>query len=239
MKLRRVNIAERILHARNKRIPELELIETVREIFDQERAKEEKIMQALQEDLDFSTNHFEFDLMESSRIFHYSDIEKICIHYRLRFLNTSLFKGDLPYEAIMKIKELEKQHNISLKGFKIVAPASLLKLENADDPLLFVPVSNDYYYLIHTWGRDLHPLRKLLMWPFRYLENFMLTLLVLSVALTALVPIGMFSKEPTTTEFFMLLFFMFKWVTGLALFYGFKNGKNFSSAIWRSKYYNG
>lgn len=215
------------------------MVETVREIFDQEFTKEEKIIQALQEDLDFSTNHFDFDLMESSRIFHISDIEKICIHYRLRFLNNSYFKGNLPYEAVIRIKELEKQHNISLKGFKIMAPASLLKLENADDPLLFAPISNDYFYLIHSWGRDLHPLRKIFMWPFRHLENFMLTLLVLSVALTSLVPIGMFSKEPSTTEFIMLLFFMFKWVCGLALFYGFKNGKNFSSAVWRSKYYNG
>ena len=114
----------------------------------------------------------------------------------------------------------------------------MFKLENADDPLLFAPIGNQYFYLIHSWGRDLHPLRKLFMWAFRQLENFMLFLFVMSFFLASLIPQGMFSKEQTTTEFIIIFFFMFKWVTGLAIFYGFKFGKNFSADIWQSKYYN-
>lgn len=239
MKLRRTNIAEKILQSRNTRIKERDLLEKVRDIFSKNDEKDRVILDTLQDDDDsIDHNPFDPDLLEINRIFHISDIEKICIDYRLRFLNSALYKMDLPYEAIIRIKEVERKHDISLKGFKIMAPATVFKLQNADDPLLFAPIGNQYYYLIHSWGRDLHPLRKLFMWPFRQMENFMLFLLVISLFLTSLIPSGMFSEEQTTTEFVILFFFMFKWVTGLAIFYGFKYGKNFSSDIWRSRYFN-
>lgn len=239
MKLQRVNIAEKILQNRKRRIAEQEILELVQNIYREEALREEEIISTLQDEEDFSaSNPFDPDKLEANRIFHLDDIEKICIEYRLRFLNSALFKAELPYEALIKIKEVEKEHNISLKGFKIMAPASAFKLENADDPLLFAPIGNQYFYLIHSWGRDLHPLRKVLMWPFRHFENFMGFLLVLSFLLTSLIPEGMFSLNQNTTEFIILFFFMFKWTTGLAIFYGFKYGKNFSSAIWNSTYFN-
>ena len=99
-----------------------------------------------------STNNFEIGALETNRVYHIDDIKKICISYRLRFLNSQLFKADLPYEAIQNIKDLEKTHETSLSGFKIMAPSKLFKLANADDPLLFAPIENGYYYLIHKWG---------------------------------------------------------------------------------------
>ncbi|MCM4159575.1 hypothetical protein FHG64_16290 [Antarcticibacterium flavum] len=238
MKLRPTHIPDKILEARRKRIPEEVLLAQVREIFEKQAGLDMEITNRLQDGDGNDSNDFDLDKLESHRIFHLSDIEKTCIEYRLRFLNSAYFKAKMPYEAISRIKELEKQHHTTLRGFRIMAPATLFKLENADDPLLFAPIGNDYYYLIHSWGKDLHPFRKLLMWPFRQLENFMFFLLLLSLFLTFLVPQGMFSPQQTTTEFFIIFFFMFKWVTALAIFYGFKFGKNFSSAIWQSKYYN-
>jgi hypothetical protein len=92
--------------------------------------------------------------------------------------------------------------------------------------------------LIHSWGKDLHPFRKLMMWPFKQIENFVVLLLLISLVLTFLVPQGMFGQTYTTTESILIFLFMFKWMAGLAIFYGFKKGKNFSEAIWRSKFYN-
>jgi len=238
MKLRRTNIPEKILELRNKRIPEAALMDEVQSILDKESAKDEIILKAMQENCEDESNHFYFDLLSTNKIFHISDIEKICITYRLRFLNSSLFKGELPYEAISKIKQLEEEHKISLKAYKIMAPSQFFKLKNADDPLLFAPIGNQYYYLIHSWGRDLHPLRKLMMWPFKHLENFIVLLLLLSLVFTALIPDGMFSPHQTTSQFLLLYLFMFKWISGLAIFFGFKKGMNFSSATWNSKYFN-
>jgi len=238
MILRRTNIQEQIFKFRNKRITEAALLDEVQSIFDKEGLKDEKILDALQENCEDESNQFYFDLLLTDKIFHISDIEKICINYRLRFLNTSCFKGELPYEAISKIKQLEEEHKTSLKGYKIMAPAKFFRLKNADDPLSFAPIGNQYYYLIHSRGRDFHPLRKLMMWPFKHLENFIILLLLLSLILTAPIPDGMFSPHQTTGQFLLIYLFIFKWISRLAIFFGFKKGKNFSSAIWKSKYFN-
>jgi len=184
-----------------------------------------------------TSNQFNFDLLDASRIYHISQIGKICIDYRLRFLDAKLFKGDIPKEAYHEIADLEAKHGTEINQFKMIAPAKLFKLENADDPILLASMGNGYYYFIHQWGNDLHPLRKITMWPVKTFENFMISLFVISALATFLVPSGLLS-ENNTTEKIMLFMFMIKWMGTIALYYGFAKGKNFSSAIWQSKYFN-
>lgn len=183
-------------------------------------------------------NKFNVEFLEHSRIYHIDDIKNICIDYRLRFLDSKFFKGKLPIEAISKIKDLEKIHNIELKGFKIIAPSKLFKLEDKDDPLLFAPIGNGYHYLIHKWGNDLLPMRKLLVWPFKNIANLTVLVFFISYMVTMLIPEGLFSKSNSTTDFLIINFFMFKCIAAVVIFYGFALGKNFSPAIWNSKYFN-
>ena len=118
--------------------------------------------------LDIKTkNSFDFDQLESHRIYHLDQIREVCIDYRLRFLDIKYFKNDLPESAHQAINKIETDHGTVLANFKVMAPSVLFRLERKDDPLLFVPIGNNYYYLVHKWGNDLHPLRKLLMWPFK------------------------------------------------------------------------
>ena len=183
-------------------------------------------------------NKFEFDLLDTSRIYHLDQIRDICIDYRLRFLDLSYFRPKLPEEATLAIAELEGAHNTRLEGMKILAPSRLFKLEDKDDPLLFVPMGNNYFYLIHKWGNDLHPLRRLLVWPFKNIANLTLCVLLFSYLLTLLVPDGLFSKNNSAAEFWIIFFFMFKSVAAIVIYYGFAMGKNFNPAIWNSKYFN-
>ena len=183
-------------------------------------------------------NNFNIDLLDHSRIFHINEIKQICIDYRLRFLDTKYFKGNIPAEALSKIKTLEKEHDLKMKGFKIIAPSKLFKLEDKDDPLLFAPIGNGYHYLVHQWGNDLHPLRKVLMWPFKGMVNLSVLVLLLSFFVTLLIPEGLFSKSNSTAEFWIINFFMFKCIASVVIFYGFALGKNFNPEIWNSKYFN-
>lgn len=237
-KLPGTNLEQKLLETRNKRTSEKKILDQVSAILQIVQERDNQILNTLRNEEEALSNSLNPSLLHSKNIFHLSDIEKICIDYRLRFLDTKYFKADIPYEALIKIKLLEKEHKIKLQGFKIIAPAKLFKLENADDPILMAPIGNDYFYKIHKWGNDLHPFRRLLMWPYKTLEHFALVLLVISFLLALIVPDGMFSPQQSTTEFLMIFFFIFKWICGLAIFYGFKKGKNFSSAIWRSKFYN-
>jgi len=181
-------------------------------------------------------NHFDFDLLETNRIYHLSSIQKVCVNYRLRFLDLRYFKSPLPKEAKAKIEALEGIHNTSLTDLKIMAPSALFRLESTDDPLLFVPLGNDYFYLIHKWGNDLKPLRRIRMWPFKNIWNLLLLILGLSFLATELTPLSLFTKQTDGTTYWMLLFFMFKALASIVLFYGFALGKNFNPAIWNSKY---
>ena len=169
---------------------------------------------------------------------HLSHIRSICIDYRLRFLDSKYFKGDLPPRAISEVKRLEKLHDTELGGFKILAPSKLFKLEDKDDPILFAPIGNGYYYLIHKWGKDLHPLRRILVWPFKNIVNLAAVVLLISFLITLMVPQGLFSKTGSAAEFWIVFFFMFKSIAAVVIFYGFALGKNFNPAIWNSKYYN-
>ncbi|MEO0901216.1 MAG: hypothetical protein AAFY00_04060, partial [Bacteroidota bacterium] len=197
-----------------------------------------KITEALGSSKAIDTNDFVFDLLETDRIYHIDQIKKICIDYRLRFLDSRYFKGQIPQKAFDKIKQMELEHNIEMKGFKIMAPSKLFKLEDKDDPLLFAPIGNGYFYLIHKWGNDLSPFRKLLVWPFKSIVNLTLFTLVISYFATLLVPNGLFSKNDSATEFWIIYFFMFKCIASVVIFYGFALGKNFNPAIWNSKYFN-
>ncbi len=183
-------------------------------------------------------NDFIFDKLATERIYHIDSIKKLCVDYRLRFLHTKYFKGNFPQKTLKEITRLETVHNIQMTGFKIVAPSKLFKLENADDPLLFAPIGNGYYYLIDKWGNDLHPLRKLMMLPFKNFENMVAFVVLLSLLVTWMVPNGLFSKEQGAMEFWMIFFFMFKAIGAVVIFYGFALGKNFNTAIWDSRFFN-
>lgn len=183
-----------------------------------------------------SFNSFVFEKLDSNKIYSINTIKSVCIDYRLRFLDIKYFKNKLPNEVFQKIKSLEKTHNTNIGDFKIMAPSALFRLEKTDDPLLFVPLGNNYYYLVHKWGNDLHPFRKLIMWPFKNIWNLLFTILLFSFLVTEITPLTLFTKTPNTSSYWMLLFFMFKAIASVVLYFGFALGKNFNPAIWNNKY---
>lgn len=183
-----------------------------------------------------SFNSFDFEKLDSNKIYSINTIKSVCIDYRLRFLDIKYFKNKLPNEVFQKIKSLEKTHITNIGDFKIMAPSALFRLEKTDDPLLFVPLGNNYYYLVHKWGNDLHPFRKLIMWPFKNIWNLLFTILLFSFLVTEITPLTLFTKTPNTSSYWMLLFFMFKAIASVVLYFGFALGKNFNPAIWNNKY---
>ncbi|MCK0192792.1 hypothetical protein [Arenibacter sp. F20364] len=236
MLMRRTNIQEKLILAKKRDKSADEILNEVNDLLAKEHDTLKRIEGNMKRKDSVISNDFEFDLLETAGIYHVRHIKKIAVDYRLRFLDSHYFKGDIPPEAISKIKNLEKTHGLELKGFKILAPSKLFKLKDKDDPILFAPIGNDYYYLIHKWGRDLHPLRKILMWPFKNLVNLIALVVGISYLVTLLVPNGLFSKESSSFQFWVIFFFMFKCISSIVIFYGFALGKNFNPAIWNSKY---
>ena len=71
-------------------------------------------------------NNFDLDLLNKQKIFHLDHIKKICIDYRLRFLDIKYFKNDLPNDAI---KEIDK--NLISNRAGRISSDDLLKTKEA------------------------------------------------------------------------------------------------------------
>ena len=236
MLLKKTNIEEKLSQAKTKFGDPDKILDEVYHILYKEDGRGSPGKSYLKTSDQVTSNCFDFDLLETNKIYHISQIKEICIDYRLRFLDVKYFKGNLPLEAISKIKHLEKRHNTVIQGFKIMAPSKLFKLKDKDDPLLFAPIGNKYYYLVHKWGNDLHPLRKLLMWPFKSIINLTFLVLMASYLISLLIPHGLFSKSGSAAQFLIIFFFIFKSIAAVVIFYGVALGKNFNPAIWSNKY---
>ena len=179
------------------------------------------------------------DKIDSNRLFHVDQIRKICIDYRLRFLDFNFFKGGVPDEAYTKLKEFELNHPDLDLNIKMMAPTKLFQLENYDDPLMFVSLGNNYYYLIHKWGNDMSYFRKMFMWPFKNIYNILIYIAIISLLFTTFVPDGIFFyKNNPEIQFFVVFLFMFKSLAAIFIYFGFAMGKNFNENIWNSKFYN-
>jgi len=231
-----VNLQEQLAKAR-RRAADAEILASVAAILEANESQRDKITKKLRGGSNVKSNLLQFDLLETDRIFHLSHIRKVCIDYRLRFLASNLFKHAFPEEAVTQIRELEKLHGTELGGFRIVAPTKAFHLENYYDPMLFVPIGNDYYYLVHQWGDDLKVLRKWLVWPMRNVGTFTLLCLAISVFVTMLFPLNKLGEHIPMATIIVFLF-AFKSVFAVMMFGFFMRGRKFSAQMWNSKYFN-
>ena len=72
---------------------------------------------------------FDPSKIESNRLFYLDDIKKICIDYRLRFLDFDYFKGKVPQEAYDKLKNFKINNpNLDIK-IMMMAPSKLFELK--------------------------------------------------------------------------------------------------------------
>ena len=157
-----LNLQNTLRKDRDKHISSEDLKDIIQAIFDQKEAVKSRVKSTLETPNKSYVNTLTFDALDFDKIFHIDSIKKLCVNYRLRFLDTHLFKGEYPKELYRIIPNLENDHKIQLKDFKIMAPSKLFRLKTKEDPLLFVPIGNGYYYLVHKWGDDLKSYRKIL-----------------------------------------------------------------------------
>ena len=231
-----VNLQKELANART-RFDDKRLLASVSEILAENQNQREKILKKLKSGSPVKSNLFQFDLLETDRIFHIAHIRKVCIDYRLRFLESAMFRHAFPQGAVTQIRELEKSHGTELGGFRSVAPTTACHLENYYDPMLFVPIGNDYYYLVHQWGNDLKASRKWLVWPFRNVGTFTLFCLVISVFVTMMFPLNKLGEHIKMATVIVFLF-AFKSVFAVLMYGFFMGGRKFNAQMWNSKYYN-
>ena len=231
-----LNLQNALRKDRDKHISSEDLKVMIQAIFDQKEAVKSRVKSTLETPNKSYVNTLTFDALDFDKIFHIDSIKKLCINYRLRFLDTHLFKGEYPKELYSIIPNLENDHKIQLKDFKIMAPSKLFRLKTKEDPLLFVPIGNGYYYLVHKWGDDLKSYRRILVWPFKNINTLIFTSIILSLLSTA-IGSALFN-DFSDTQLLVIFIFNIKTFVFVTFYLLFMMRKNFNESIWNSKYKN-
>ena len=202
----------------------------------------------------FTGDNIEWEQLEKEygQVFTIDQIEKLAIDYRLRFLNSNSFIGDMDRQVTAKIKEFSKETNTSLdeqtlrKKFYILSVPSSFSLQKvkatrfdewkerrrlaALDPVLFYQIDETHYRLIHQWGKEFTAWRRLLGYRWRNQNTFRTTtffflLPILAMGIGIVFP-GAIWLHPFLTSFLLLVVAgLFAWIGNL---YVLKEGGTFS-----------
>jgi hypothetical protein len=237
-----INLLDELNLAENNPTDASGVLTFVNELLEKEALHEQNILNALSQEPSLQEVASATWFPEKS-IYSIESIEEVAVKFRLRFLESFYFKTEIPQEAISRIKTIEKQHNITLKQFYVLAPAKHFKLSDCnDDPLLFIPLDNGKFHLIHQWGKDMRWYKKWLSFPLRNLTTLIFSLLVISVGISALLPSTAFASGSTTGFFSMGRIVFFLWLNLLIAasvsYIWFAFHYSFSTQNWRSKFFN-
>lgn len=136
-------------------------------------------------------------------IYTIDQIKTLCIKYQLRFLSSRIYKGTLPLETISKLKQFSKETNTGIDEhslrtkFFIIAPVEEFNVthlsERAEkerirrelDPVLFYKIDNEHYRMIHKWGNDFSPMRRIkgILFKSENNHNYIMSSFVISIGL--------------------------------------------------------
>lgn len=235
------------LDKEEKGATEASLINAVNEILVDSVKRDRQLVDRLYGNSISSNSSHSISIPDTDRVYSEETIQAVCTKFRLRFLGTKLFKGEIPYEALQKIRNFESEHGTEASAFKIMAPANRFRLKDStSDPLLFADLGNGSYHLLHQWGNDLAWYKKLTFFPLRNMYTLAITALLIGFFLALLVPAkSLLSDSIGTISIARIVYFKFfasfilaglVFVTGLII--GIVSIRDFSENVWNSRFFN-
>lgn len=146
-------------------------------------SKDRELLQALAPSSQLMRNEQEYAELQQLKklddqygeVYTLNQIKTIAVKYRLRFLESKKFKGNMDVNALFKLKEFCSKHNISMDKwniaakFFILAPKEMFHLDKPIniDPILFYKIDETNYRVIHNWGGEFNASRALMNWRLR------------------------------------------------------------------------
>ncbi|MGP8214811.1 MAG: hypothetical protein ACLQQ4_04535 [Bacteroidia bacterium] len=180
-------------------------------------------------------------LLDKNNIFSNDDIKRVCIQYRLRFLDYNLFDNEeLPRDAVEIIKNLEKETGKEAVGLKMLTSSRFFKSKDVNHvPVLLAQLDENNFYLIHKQAEGYSWFRKWASFPFRNIWALLLTLVVVGLPLMFIIPALLFRSAQEIHYYQMLYLAAFTIYTlFISVFGGFTFYKKFSIKCWNSSYSN-
>ena len=237
--IKNIHISEALLLEKQKTFKQEEgLVEEAKRLLLAERFTEKNILQHLTSYIQ-SFEYLDENDLDEKKIFRKEEIKNCCTYYRLKFLDSQLFHGEFPYEALLKIKDLNRLHRKDMKHFKILSTAGAFTHNDAKQgALLFAQTICGNYYLIHHWGEKIKWNRKITHFPLRNFESLFICVLLFTLLFTLITPTTMITSDThVQQEYFNMyriaLFFHFFILTAsMVVFRFFAHRLYFSSNEW-------
>ena len=183
---------------------------------------------------------FRWNELTAAEVFSLNEIRNLCLTYRLRFLPGNHFKSEIPTDAALKVKQIERKLGREVHNFYIAAPTKMFRLENCeDDPLLFIQLSDRYFYLVYQWGKDMIWYKPITALPLRNHYTLATTLAIVSIILAFCIPINKLFSLGDTSELLArasFSFWIFLSLSGLVTCIGLRYFKNVSCMEWNSPF---
>ena len=239
----KVNLEEELKTLRKRENAKSEaVLASFKHLFKAEWEYDQEILSRLNQGA-LNSNLIEPRKLDQSRIYSLKEIKRLCIEYRLRFLSTKYFKKNFPADALAEIKKTEEIAGDKIEAFAMIAPSAMFKLEDSNkDPLLFAPLSDGRFYLIHKWGSDLSSSRKILAWPSKTLVNLLISISVLSLFLAAIIPNEWLvnTENASYFNFYRIAFVGFNAIffSGVISYFWLVLNQKFSVEAWNSSTFN-
>ena len=232
-----INLLEEMANAQIE-FEQSSLINEVKSLLESDSSNEISIADRISKGITLPEEQFGWiKKLDETRKYNAESIEKICIRFRLRFLESDLFKGDIPSEAIREVKRIESSIGTTFSTFKIIAPQERFNLKDSTkDPILMAELPNGQFYYIFQWGDDMKWYEEILKYPFRHIGALAATSSAIGLLVAILVPSQF---EAVHSEFFFR-FFMFSMTTclimTLSVITAIMYSKDFSENVWNSKF---
>lgn len=230
---------EQVLKREKRRTSrEDQLLAEAQKVLIRNKLREKNILSNLR----FYNTSFEFlddDEVEAAKLYSQAQIRSACKKLHLRFLPSQAFEGEVPYEAVLKIAELDKLYKKELKHFRILSTREFFADKNCThQAMLFAQTLYGGYYHIHTWGRHLSPARRWKYFVLRNFESLLAVLVAVSLIECLLIPDRYLSTDTRATYFSMYrmaaFFHLFILNTGLTIFFLFAFHLSFAENNWDS-----
>lgn len=168
------------LSKEDKKRREINPSNDVKLLLEGDKTEEARILRGLSSNSQFNRienvrgRQIELENLENEyegKVFKIEQIEKLCVDYRLRFLQSRLFTGSYDVEVASKIKDFALNTNTSIddytlgRRFYVMAPDKMFELKDEKyvskaelrkqlDPAIFYQIDNTHFRLIHKWGND-------------------------------------------------------------------------------------
>jgi hypothetical protein len=221
-----------------------ELLHEVRGIFLFSERRETQVLGHFSSGASISTGkNSNFRLAGKNRNYTQDDIRDSGIRYRLRFLPSKLYAGEIPFEVISAIKSLEHMHAEEKIELFILAPASFFLLQNPySDPLLFYKRADGRFQLICQWGSPVPWYRFILRYPYRDFKSLVISALLFGLVVALCFGMGGLYNNPNLLKSILFKVPVVILSAGifstLALCYGLVTYTDFSEDNWNSTYFN-